>query len=78
MRPHDEIRIKVDQTVKFTGLLYCNRIDEAEGDTGRKRQTQGLRETENGRMQTDGDRESCPALGLIKLPLLALIQKDDE
>lgn len=27
---------------------------------------------------TDSDRDSCPALGLIKLPLLALIQWEEE
>lgn len=39
-RLHDEISIKVDLTAKFTGLLYCNGIDETDEDTGRKRQTQ--------------------------------------
>lgn len=68
-RLRDEMSIKVDLTANFTGLLYCNRTDETDEDTGRKRHRVE-------RIQTDGDRESWPTLGLIKLPLLALIQRE--
>jgi len=75
----DEISIKVDVTAKFTGSLYCIRIDETNKDMGRKRQRQRARERWRvERIQTDGDRESWPALGVIKLPLLALIQREEE
>lgn len=75
-RPHDKMSIKVNRTAKFTSLLCCNRIDEGDSDAGRRRQS--LREMASAMIQTDGGWESCPALGLIKLPLLALIQWHEE
>lgn len=75
----DEISIEVDVTARFTGLLYRIRIDETNKDMGRKRQRHRDRESWRvKRLQSDGDRASWPALGLIKLPLLALIQREDE
>lgn len=69
----DEISIKVDLTAKFTGLLYCNRTDETDKETGRERDTETERVE---RIQTDDDRKRWPTLGLIKLPLLALIERE--
>lgn len=74
-RLHDEMSIKVNLTAKFTDLLCCNRTDETGRDMGRNTESKRWRVE---RVQADGDRESWPALGLIKLPLLALIQKKKE
>lgn len=77
-RMHGEISIKEEPTAKFMGLLYCSRTDETNEDMGRKGQRhRGQERWRVERIQTDGDRESWPALGLIKLPLWAWIQREE-
>lgn len=44
----------------------------------KKAEAQSLKEMESVKDTTDVDREIWPALGLIKLPLLALMQRKEE
>lgn len=54
--------------------MYCYRTDETDGDIGKKRQRH--REWRVEKIQSNGDWEGW-LLGVIKLPLLALIQRED-